>query len=482
MLSPFNFRSAANPNRGQRALRSTLVITLVGLAMAPAAYAEPPTSIEINAFAGYAAKSATNELGNASDPGEVPGAGAGFGLRGGYAFTERLGAEGELRYVLSALRKSKETTNITTFRANAVFNLLTEGTFRPFGRVGLGLDSISSSSFNVTQPDDTDVHAFLGIGTRIAINDNLGVRLDFTASLVPARGDGLTVEPEAWVGVFYLLGGKVKDSDDDGIVDPIDKCRFDPEDRDGWQDEDGCPEADNDGDGLRDAADRCPDVAENINGVKDDDGCPDADKDGDGIDDSDDKCPAVAENKNGFEDSDGCPDDPDSDGDTIPDSRDNCPREKETVNNLDDEDGCPDQASDGDGDGIADTMDKCPRDPETKNGFADSDGCPDKLPEKLKKFSGVLAVQFDGASAQLLPKSLLLLDKLAEVLTTLADVKAELTGFADDAKVGQGQAGAVRYYLMSKGIAADRLSAIGAAVTDADKAKAKGPRIEIQFL
>ena len=47
------------------------------------------------------------------------------------------------------------------------------------------------------------------------------------------------------------------------------------EDRDGFQDQDGCPEEDNDGDGVVDASDKCPNEAEKINGVDDDDGCPD---------------------------------------------------------------------------------------------------------------------------------------------------------------------------------------------------------------
>jgi outer membrane protein OmpA-like peptidoglycan-associated protein len=46
------------------------------------------------------------------------------------------------------------------------------------------------------------------------------------------------------------------------------------------------------------------------NGFKDEDGCPDEvpDRDKDGIPDDKDKCPALPENLNGFEDEDGCPD------------------------------------------------------------------------------------------------------------------------------------------------------------------------------
>jgi len=54
-----------------------------------------------------------------------------------------------------------------------------------------------------------------------------------------------------------------------------DACPRLPEDLDGIEDEDGCPEGDEDGDGVLDYLDRCPDEAETINGFKDDDGCED---------------------------------------------------------------------------------------------------------------------------------------------------------------------------------------------------------------
>lgn len=65
------------------------------------------------------------------------------------------------------------------------------------------------------------------------------------------------------------------DADHDGIIDTRDACPNTPEDRDGWQDTDGCPEADNDHDGLIDREDTCPDDAEVFNAYQDWDGCPD---------------------------------------------------------------------------------------------------------------------------------------------------------------------------------------------------------------
>ena len=66
-----------------------------------------------------------------------------------------------------------------------------------------------------------------------------------------------------------------RDQDGDGIPDDADKCPSDPEDKDGFQDEDGCPDPDNDGDRIPDARDKCPNEPETFNGSADSDGCPD---------------------------------------------------------------------------------------------------------------------------------------------------------------------------------------------------------------
>jgi len=65
------------------------------------------------------------------------------------------------------------------------------------------------------------------------------------------------------------------DRDHDGILDPDDKCPDQPEDIDGFADDDGCPDPDNDGDHILDVDDKCPLEPEVVNGIDDDDGCPD---------------------------------------------------------------------------------------------------------------------------------------------------------------------------------------------------------------
>ncbi len=134
----------------------------------------------------------------------------------------------------------------------------------------------------------------------------------------------------------------MSDRDHDGIYDESDKCPDEPEDRDKFEDADGCPDLDDDKDGVEDVHDHCPQQAEDRDGFEDDDGCPDPDNDKDGIPDAKDQCPNEAEDKDDYQDEDGCPD-PDNDNDGIPDLQDLCPFEGETVNDYADSDGCPDE-------------------------------------------------------------------------------------------------------------------------------------------
>ncbi len=82
-----------------------------------------------------------------------------------------------------------------------------------------------------------------------------------------------------------------KDSDGDHIMDSRDQCILEPEDVDGYEDADGCPEPDNDNDGIPDAVDKCPMKPEDMDGFEDADGCPDPDNDKDTVLDVDDFCP-----------------------------------------------------------------------------------------------------------------------------------------------------------------------------------------------
>lgn len=66
-----------------------------------------------------------------------------------------------------------------------------------------------------------------------------------------------------------------KDTDEDGVVDLKDAAPLLPEDKDGFQDDDGAPDLDNDQDGVPDAVDVAPLEPETRNRWRDYDGAPD---------------------------------------------------------------------------------------------------------------------------------------------------------------------------------------------------------------
>ncbi len=179
----------------------------------------------------------------------------------------------------------------------------------------------------------------------------------------------------------FAVGGR--DRDGDGIPDRRDQCPDEPEDIDGFEDEDGCRDPDNDQDGVPDHMDYAPMDPEDFDGFMDEDGVPDPDNDNDGILDHDDECPDEAEDFDGDRDEDGCPEEfRDRDGDGIGDDEDLCPDSPEDPDGFQDGDGCPDP--DNDFDGIDDVHDACPDEPEDYDGDRDSDGCPDLTEEEQK--------------------------------------------------------------------------------------------------
>ncbi len=200
-------------------------------------------------------------------------------------------------------------------------------------------------SFNAGPNDDGDERFGDPAHTPFEVLGSVEYKFPFGLALRGGLGKGITpgfgaTDFRFFVGASYAIFKPI-DRDKDGIADPDDACKKEPEDMDGWEDSDGCPDPDNDGDGMADVADQCPDEAEDADGWEDADGCPDPDNDGDGIDDGVDTCPEEPEDLDGFQDVDGCID-PDNDGDGIADMSDACPNAAETVDGWQDEDGCPD--------------------------------------------------------------------------------------------------------------------------------------------
>ncbi|MDB5102665.1 MAG: hypothetical protein JWP91_354 [Fibrobacteres bacterium] len=254
-----------------------------------------------------------------------------------------------------------------------------------------------------------------------------------------------------------------QDNDGDGINNKEDKCPDEAEDKDGFQDEDGCPEADNDKDGINDKSDKCPLEPEDKDGFQDEDGCPEADNDKDGVPDLKDRCPNDAQGADG---KDGCPN-MDKDLDGIVDVNDKCPSEAEDRDGFEDEDGCPE--SDNDKDGIADAQDKCPGAPETFNKFEDEDGCPDKVEVKeIVKTMILKGVNFKTGSAELTPESFRVLDDLVPQFQANPTIQFEVAGHTDNRgnptknqMLSQARAQSVANYFISKGVDPKQLKVIG---------------------
>lgn len=130
---------------------------------------------------------------------------------------------------------------------------LPAGPVGPFGLAGRGASSLSP--------------ALLALDDRVALGHYADWSLLFGAELGLDRAVGVPTF-RAVVSLGWATWSH--DRDHDGIVDEADRCPDLPEDKDGVEDSDGCPEDDADGDGVIDAEDACPTTP----GKSDFAGCP----------------------------------------------------------------------------------------------------------------------------------------------------------------------------------------------------------------
>lgn len=222
---------------------------------------------------------------------------------------------------------------------------------------------------------------------------------------------------------------------------------------------------DQDGDGILDADDACPARPEDVDGFEDLDGCPeDQDVDGDGIPESRDQCEFEAEDLDGYLDADGCPE-LDNDLDGVPDASDQCAGDPEDPDGHRDEDGCPDL--DNDSDSVPDGDDQCPN----ELGPVDNGGCP-KAYENVRVTTRAIRIDqeifFQTARSRIRRRSYSLLNTVAEVLRDFPDMTVEIQGHTDNRgsdrfnlRLSNQRAEAVRQYLAEQGIAAARMTARG---------------------
>jgi outer membrane protein OmpA-like peptidoglycan-associated protein len=173
-------------------------------------------------------------------------------------------------------------------RVQVRFELLPGRRLQPFLLVGGGAP-IAISSARKTLNSGVIGEGYAGGGVRFDTQKGFTMRADARIAIIPGENPPLIgAEVEINIGVELHLGEHhVKtpevvvekppdlDTDGDGIPDVRDKCPDRPEDKDGFEDADGCPDIDNDGDHVLDIADKCPNEPETVNGFEDEDGCPD---------------------------------------------------------------------------------------------------------------------------------------------------------------------------------------------------------------
>ncbi len=416
-------------------------------------------------------------------------------------------SRGELGFIDNTIQSTISNPNYFLVRHNTT-NLvlrayLTKSTaiLRPYLLAGAGLIwyesiySLSNEHFVFSLPT-------VGAGINIQMGPVVSLRIQESLLFTLADHiDQITASNTNDMELFHSIGltfniGKQKDADKDGVVDKKDKCANTPlgvsvditgcpldKDSDGLADYlDACPDVaglaslkgcpDKDLDGITDKEDRCPEIAGTLQ-LK---GCPDSDKDG--IVDIDDKCPGT---KTGYKvDSDGCTLDNDKDG--IVNEEDKCPELAGILAFR----GCPDT----DGDGVADNEDRCP----AVKGTIVNKGCPE-IPKVDVQRITVLAskIYFETNKADLKLISYSALDDLADILKRNDAVNLTVEGHTDsdgddvyNLELSQKRTESVKSYLISKGVSADRLTAIGYGETKpvADNknaaGKAKNRRVELK--
>jgi OOP family OmpA-OmpF porin len=144
----------------------------------------------------------------------------------------------------------------------------------------------------------------------------------------------------------------------------------------------------------------------------------------------------------------------------------------------------PPPPADTDGDGVVDPSDRCPGTP--AGATVDAQGCETELTLR--------GVNFEYNSAQLTPQDEAILDSVADILAQRPQFAVEVQGHTDSSgpdaynqDLSERRAGAVRDYLVGRGVPATRLSARGygesepVADNDTAEGRALNRRVTLSF-
>lgn len=342
------------------------------------------------------------------------------------------------------------------------------------------LDGIQHTTQFEDYRNNKDAYQFalLRVGYRLGVSED-------------RDGDGVEdskdVCPDVY-GVRELEG--CPDRDRDGITDAVDQCP----DVKGLRSFAGCP--DTDGDGVQDLLDLCPEQVGSIETK----GCPDADNDG--LVDEEDECP----NYYGPKELGGCPD---YDGDGVPDHRDACPevpgedayhgcnegypsldaknREKYKIK-VSDRQVMKSSTKEVKRNTTTTTTTETTRPRriiETNNNSARTSGSDSRIIENVQTArntsssrygsdvdnafaEAMTGIQFNSSQSSLKKSSYPVLNKLVRILSINKELRVSINGHTDSTgkaaknkALSLSRAKTVKKFLMSRGIAADRMTTKG---------------------
>jgi outer membrane protein OmpA-like peptidoglycan-associated protein len=269
-------------------------VALAGIAAAAAPVAADPT--ELGGWFGPRLFSASSRLGYVEDA-QAQAALQNtmqLGARVARPFLPWLVPELELVIAPATTTPVNGARSVSVFwfepRIHLRFDLRPGTRIQPFVMIGGG-SPVAVSASSRTYGTSIIGEGYVGGGVRFDTGKGFELRADARLAILPSRpgaGFAATAELEVGLGIALRLGATrarpadaarptaaLPDGDGDGVPDDQDACPDRGEDKDGFEDGDGCPDIDNDLDAVLDFVDSCPAVPEAYNGFEDDDGCPD---------------------------------------------------------------------------------------------------------------------------------------------------------------------------------------------------------------